>query len=248
MPFFTPPHSDADRLAFLKHTLTSSQNRRALDAAELSLETETGLAAFVPQFESAFDALTSTQSARMRETRQRREALEKLSVYVRDLWEGLRRRVRRLGEPAEVYIYYGLPLDGMTLKPSRQTEWLVIAADVVRGDAEAVADGYPPMANPSAAEVAAVLASAQAEAGEADIADRTFDQAQEDIAMLRVEADQWVRDIMAELRFVLRRKSPESQRRIMRTYGATFGYLSGDKVDPDDKVLPAEEVGMAGVA
>lgn len=242
MPYFTPPNSDADRLAFLKHTLTSSRNRRAAAKAELSLDTETGLAAFVPQFESAVDAVTSTQSARIRETRQRREALEKLSMYVRDLWAVLRRRVRRLGEAPEVHTYYRLPLDGTTLKPTRQLDWLVIAADVVRGDADAVAAGYPPMANPSAAEVAAVLAAAQIEAGEADSADRKLDQAQEAIALLRGEADQWVRDIMAELRFVLRRKSSASQRRIMRTYGATFGYFSGEKIDPDDQGILEEAV------
>lgn len=242
MPYFTPPNSDADRLAFLKHALTSSRNRRAAAKAELSLDTETGLAAFVPQFESAVDAVTSTQSARIRETRQRREALEKLSMYVRDLWAVLRRRVRRLGEAPEVHTYYRLPLDGTTLKPTRQLDWLVIAADVVRGDADAVAAGYPPMANPSAAEVAAVLAAAQIEAGEADSADRKLDQAQEAIALLRGEADQWVRDIMAELRFVLRRKSSASQRRIMRTYGATFGYFSGEKIDPDDQGILEEAV------
>ena len=33
----------------------------------------------------------------------------------------------------------------------------------------------------------------------------------------------------------LRRKSTDSQRRIMRTYGATFGYLEGEATDPDDQ-------------
>lgn len=242
MPYFTQPNSDADRLAFLKHALTSSRNRRAAAKAELSLDTETGLAAFVPQFESAFDATTSAHSARIRETRQRREALEKLALYVRDLWAVLRRHVRRLDEAPEIYTYYRLPLDGTTLKPTRQADWLGIATDVVRGDAEAVAAGYPPMANPSAAEVAAVLAAAQLEAHQADMADRTLDQAQEAIALLRGDADQWVSDIMAELRFVLRRKSPASQRRIMRTYGATFGYFSGEKIDPDEPGILEEAV------
>jgi len=235
MPYFVTPNSDADRLTFLKHALTNSQNKRAATQSQLSLETETELAVFVAQFESAFDAITSTQSARTRETRQRREALDTLATYVRDFWEVLRRRARRLGEPSEVHTYYRLPLDGTTLKPKKRTDWLGIAADVVKGDAEAVADGYPPMANPSAADITVVLETAQAEAGEADIADDVFDQAQETVATLRVEADQWISDIMAELRFVLRRKPTASQRRVMRTFGATFGYLEGETVDPDDQ-------------
>jgi len=71
--------------------------------------------------------------------------------------------------------------------------------------------------------------------GEADAADRSFDQAQEALADLRTQADQMIADVMAELRFTLRSKDAASQRRIMRTYGATFAYLDGEPRDPDDQ-------------
>jgi hypothetical protein len=76
------------------------------------------------------------------------------------------------------------------------------------------------MVNPSAAQLQAVLAATMTEA--------------EDVAM----AD---RDVMAELRFNLRKKDPPSQRRIMRTYGAHFRYLEGEPMDPDEPVEGSEE-------
>jgi hypothetical protein len=46
--------------------------------------------------------------------------------------------------------------------------------------------------------------------------------------------------VVEQLRFNLRKKDAPSQRRVMRTYGARFRYLSGEPVDPDDP-LPGEE-------
>ncbi|HEX9971222.1 MAG TPA: hypothetical protein VGD14_04050 [bacterium] len=43
-------------------------------------------------------------------------------------------------------------------------------------------------------------------------------------------------EVMARLRYVLRRLDVASQRRIMRTYGAESVYLEGEP--PDEPVLP----------
>ena len=43
-----------------------------------------------------------------------------------------------------------------------------------------------------------------------------------------------ISDVMAELRFNLRKKDGSSQRRIMRTYGANFHYLKGEPVDEEN--------------
>jgi hypothetical protein len=64
--------------------------------------------------------------------------------------------------------------------------------------------------------------------------DREYDQAQEEIAGLRFKADELISDVMAELRFNLRKKDGSSQRRIMRTYGANFHYLKGEPVDEEN--------------
>ncbi len=40
----------------------------------------------------------------------------------------------------------------------------------------------------------------------------------------------WIEEVMADLRYNLRRLDSESQRRVMRTYGATFAYLDGKRL------------------
>jgi len=86
----------------------------------------------------------------------------------------------------------------------------------------AVAAGYPPMCNPSAAELTAILHTTQTAIDRVTTAERAYDQAQEALAAQRAQADQLIAEIMTELRFALRRHDAPSQRRILRTYGATF--------------------------
>ncbi len=93
------------------------------------------------------------------------------------------------------------------------------------------------MVNPSAAELDALVQSAQTEKEDVAIADREYGQAQEALAALRVQADELIDEVMAQLRYVLRRLEAPSQRRIMRTYGAEFAYLEGEP--PDEPVPPA---------
>ena len=59
---------------------------------------------------------------------------------------------------------------------------------------------------------------------------------------MRKKADELIDDIMAELRFSLRKLETPSQRRIMRSYGARYKYLKGEKVDPDDNEPIVDEV------
>ncbi len=108
---------------------------------------------------------------------------------------------------------------------------MTIAAHVVKGDAVAVAAGYPAMINPSAAELETMLDAAQSESNDVAMADRTYDAAQEAVAALRVRADELIAEVVAELRFNLRKKDAPSMRRVMSTYGAAFGYLKGEPVD-----------------
>jgi len=235
MPFYVPPTSDLNRLRFLQRTVTSTTADLLAGDEYLSSSTLANVTALAVEFETALNAISSTQRTRSNEALQRAEAIAELSAAVRDLWAVLRRRVRRLKQPANVLLFYGLPIDGDTPNPTTQDDWLPIAQEVINGDAEAVADGFPPMSNPSAVELQLLLDVATAEAGEADASDRIYDKAQATVADLRVKVSKMIDDIMAELRFRLRDEERASQRRIMRTYGATFSYLEGETVDPDDQ-------------
>lgn len=110
---------------------------------------------------------------------------------------------------------------------------LVTLADgLVNGEIDAVAAGFPAMANPSAAEVATVLATARLQAADVPGADRAYGEAQVAIAAKRAQADETISDIMDDLRSSLRRLDAPTQRRIMRGYGATFAALPGEPIDP----------------
>ncbi len=235
MPYFVPPRNDESRLTFSSAALETSKADRLAANSYLSMETETALATFVPQLKNAYESLSSTLTARSREARQRREAVTKLEMNVLDVWEGVRRRARRLDHSVEVLSYYGLPMDGVNIKPTTTEGWISVGGRVVKGDVDAIAAGYSPICNPSAADVQAAIDNAQAETTEAKRADRVYDDAQAAMSALREEANNWIEEVMADLRYNLRRLDNESQRRIMRSYGATFAYLEGETPDPDDQ-------------
>lgn len=107
------------------------------------------------------------------------------------------------------------------------------------GDAQALAAGHPAMQNPSAAEVAAVLADARVQAADMPRAGRLYDEAQAAIAALRPRADELIAEVMADLRYTLRKQDEPGQRRVMASYGATFKSLPGEPVDPTPTPAPA---------
>ncbi len=180
---------------------------------------------------SGRDRLLATRS---KEARESREALSALETYTRDTWVVEKRRIVREGLPAEVHRFYGMDLSGATPRTGSRQHWSEWAQRIVDGDADAVAAGYEPVANPSAAQVAEKLAQAKAEAQDVAMADREYDQAQKAVSDGRARAEELAYEVMDQLRFNLRREEPASQRRVMRRYGATFSYTDGEPVDPED--------------
>lgn len=237
MPKIEYPIDDNGRFTALQLAYQHGQTSAAAGDAYLSSDTLTRLGAFLAVYEAQRHALMTAEQAYRRSTRQRREAMAALSRYTRDFATVLRRRVLRMGEPPSVFAYYGLPEHGRFTPPTRYGEWLTAVYKFIQGDALAVADGLPPMCNPSAAELEAVREEARVLGTAVNRADRAFDEAQEAVAAQRAEADLWLRDIVAELRYRLRRYDPPSRRRIMRRHGVTFVYRSHETRDEDDPDL-----------
>ena len=82
----------------------------------------------------------------------------------------------------------------------------------------------------------AALDASVAEAGDVLKADRDYDEAQEAVAAFRDTADELIRDLRDYVVFGTRKKEAASQRRILRSYGATYRYLPGEAVDEDGVV------------
>ena len=234
MPYYDAPNNDTQRLAFLTRSFETGLADVEAGNAYVSKETLDAISAFLPQFEAALNTVSDKLGSRTKETHERASAIEKIKVYTRDMWAVLKRRARRLDQPAAVLQFYQLPLDGVTPNPNTYEEWLALAARVVQGDANAVAAGYPPALDPSAADLAAVLEATKSEVGDVAMADRAYDAAQKAVAALRPQADELIADVIAELGFMLRKEEASNRRRTMRTYGARFRYLEGEPADPDD--------------
>ena len=198
------------------------------------------VADFAPRFETAYLAVNARLGERIKHTQGKAEALDELQTGVRDFWEVGKRMVFRKKLSTALLAYYGLGQDGSVPKSASDTSWLDFAAQIVKGEADALAAGYPAMINPSAAEVAALLALAQTEAKQVGGSDRAYDQAQEAVAALRTEADALIQEVMEQLRFNLRKKDESSQRRIMRSYGAKFTYANGETPDADEPAGESE--------
>lgn len=233
MPVYYAPESHAARIAFLQRAAITGQADITAGRNYVTQTTVDAINTFTPNYGNALSAIPVTSVGRSKEIRERNEAIDTLSTYTRDFWEVLKRRVNRLNEPVEVLQYYGLPQDGTVPRPTTPDEWIQKASICVAGDANAVTAGFPAMVNPSAAEVDALVTAAQTEANEVADADRLQDEALAAADALVEEANTLIEDVMAELRFNLRKMDYPSQRRIQRTYGARFRTLPGEPSEGD---------------
>lgn len=239
MPAYQAPRSDEGRLSTLEAARDTATKDIAAGRKSITQETLDAITAFAALFRPLWEALAGALSGRMKEVREREEARAQLDTYVRDFWEVLKRRAHRLKQPAEILVQYGLPSDGIIPNPTTFEDLMRAADQIVKGEAEAIAAGYPAMANPSAAEVAAIRDAAKVQAADVPTADRKYTGAQQAIAARREEADGLIDDVMADLTSSLRKYDKPTQRRIMRTYGAVYVALEGE---PPDEEQPGAAV------
>lgn len=187
----------------------------------------------LPLFNERLSDVNALLSHRSKEVAEKQEALSRLNTWLRDFWEVLRRRTSRLDHPAQVLSFYQLPLSGVTPQLSKEKDMLEVAQRVVDGDKAANQAGYPPMVNPSVEELKTVLDAAWKEVGDVPMADQAYDRAQENIANIRSQVDDLIRDLYDHLNFNLRKKEAAGRRRILQNYGFTFRYLKGEPVDEE---------------
>jgi hypothetical protein len=230
------PTNDNSRLQLLKKYVSTATNEEdvninpTLVPDELLDKGKT----VTPVFSEKLGKINSMLSLRSIEIDQKQEALDNLNTWLRDFWEVLRRRTSRMEHPPQVLTHYQLPLSGITPKISRERDMLEITQRVIDGEGTAVAQGYPAMLNPTAAELQMVLDKAWKEVKDVPIADEAYDNAQEEIASLRSEVDELIRDMYEHMNFNLRKKDGASRRRIMQNYGFTFRFIKGESVDEEE--------------
>jgi len=238
MPEYMRPRNDKARLEFLKQAAHTAKQDHKLGNHYMSEALVHSIDTFIPLFEKRLNPVRSYLSQRSKEVRESRESLSTLKIYVRDTCNVLKRRVRRLKQPASVLNFYGLPQNGHAPNPTSKHTWFGLADELIKGDELAVKAGYPPMSNPSAAELKEILEQAWQETRDVSSADREYDDIQAELEELRPRADELVKEVMAELRFHLRHFDRPSQRRIMRTYGVVFRYRKGEAGEEENEEDP----------
>lgn len=238
MPFYQPPRTDAERLDFMRKALNAASQDKAADRTYTNDDTITAIQTLAPQMQQAYDTVATQSASRSREIEERNQAYAELELYTRDAIEQLRRQVRRLRLPAQIFQHVGLTLDGSTPKPTTPGEWVTIARALITGEAKAIDTGAQAFCSPSATEIQTILDKVVKEEADVPAADRAFDEGQAALAALRLQADELISEIVAELRYHLRKMDPPSQRRIMRTYGASYAYSPGEPPDPEGEPTP----------
>lgn len=234
MPTLRIPHSDVGRLTFLRTAAQTATKDQANGLIYMTPHTLRELNEFLNIFDLAFLHVSAAVGERSREVEESEAAMVELKLVLDDLWEVLRRRLRRSSEPIGVLRFYGLDVDGQPPSPDTHEEWLELAEQVIEGDAQAVAAGYAAAVCPSVAELQAALDSARKELDDVTPAERELNRAQKAVLSLRQQADDLILDIVEELRFHSRKEDPASQRHLLRTYGATYRYQPGEVRDLDD--------------
>lgn len=241
MPQYKAPQSDADRRNFMEKALQTAVLDQANGNSYLDTVLFDELTTFFATFDAAYKASTAALGTRVGESAESQAAMVILMMHVRHMWTAVYNRAQRQKLSIELLKYYKMGSDGSRPRPSSQLEWIGTGSDLIAGDAQAVAAGFAPIAEPSALELQAALDNAKVEAGDVVAADRAYDQAQEALAALRPRANELIKETRDVILFATRRQDTPSQRRILRSYGAQYTYLVGEPVDVGDETAVVDE-------
>lgn len=222
MALLVLPGSDEKRISTLSASEKMAATNTAAGTPLLSSRVVQLVSEVLPPMQEAIENLSDVSAVRAREVSEKNGTLAVANTYLRDYWTGIRNRVNRENLPTSVLKYYALPLSGILPTTNPTSTMLSIAETAIAGDAQAVAAGFAPMANPSAEELRAVVDIAKKELEDVAGADLAVNNSEKVLSDLRDKADYAIREVVAELRFFLRQEDESNQRRIMRNYGFTF--------------------------
>ncbi|MES2661633.1 MAG: hypothetical protein V4689_23645 [Verrucomicrobiota bacterium] len=243
MPFRQLPATDATRAqaltAALEKSAATTGSSRLISAA-----TATALQAFHPNWErettERADALghqtSNTATLEAIGASLRMHASHFIQVYQFGVARGIHTPSGRA--------LYELSVNEETVPNlDAEPDLLQWADRIVKGDPRRVIQfGEPAMANPTAAEVAAVLATYKSQLTLQSAAKDALEGEQTDVNALRPAADQLIRDIWDEVEFALRQHDAPTLRRRAREWGVFYALRPGEPEEPITETPPAPPV------
>ncbi|MBL7127710.1 MAG: carboxypeptidase regulatory-like domain-containing protein [Ignavibacteria bacterium] len=135
--------------------------------------------------------------------------------------------IERGDYPNLVKGYYGMDGNQTELpKLGKESDIFTWGENIKNGEAALIANSYPAMTNPTAAQVAAALLEFNTTHGTQSASVESFDKEQEDVAALIPEAKELVTDIWDEVEFTYRKEDFPSKRANCRLYGVVYSSKS----------------------
>ena len=228
MSRYQKPRGDQGRMTILERMRTKALQDEGEGITHLQPNRVAQITALLPQLTTAVSTFYAHDSARMKAVAAANTALEMLSQKSRAIWRAVKERTRSGGLPLAVRLYYGLPANGKQPAARGMNEWLTLAENIVQGEAQAVAAGYPALLEPTVADLQIALTAARTAVSQREAAKSAYETAANTLSDLRLTADELIADVMSDLRYVLRKETAAHRRDIMRSYGARFSEKAED--------------------
>lgn len=240
MPFRKLPDSDATRSKGLNAALEKSAATTG-STRLISPATSAALQAFHPDWEKE----TSERADALGRQTSSTAVLDALGVKLR-MHTSHFIQVYQFGVARAIYAPSGRAIYELSVNEESvpnldaEADLLQWADRIVKGDPRRVAQfGEPAMANPSAAEVATVLAAYKTQLTVQSAAKDALEGEQTEVNELRPAADKLIRDIWDEVEFALRQHDAPTLRRRAREWGVFYALRPGEPEEPVIETPPA---------
>ena len=232
MPHIKHAQSDEARSENLDKSIATADTDLPLGIEYINAPTLAAARVLSPVFIAAITDTKTKKEGRSQETEAKGGVFRVMQTTAIDMIQVVNRRIERTGEPVAHRNFYSMDLQGHYTRPTDTAGWRNLSRDLIAGDTASAAAGNPVMVNPSAAELQTALDNFDTEYTDATNAERIYDIAQENLAVIRTEVDEMLYEIFEQLRFGVRKKDEPSQRRILRAYGFSYAYSPAEQVPP----------------
>ena len=175
-------------------------------------------------FQNLIDEEASISGNHRTEAELMRDLINLLGRSVRDAWAGIRILARRKSLSNAILVAYKMPLQRSRKVKGSGRGWIQMAEDLLAGDTAAVAQGFPPMTNPDAAEVSALLEQTRQRVTAVDESALALKEVQARLRQQRLEVHKVIRILASSLRTSLVGRSASFRRDVMRQFGFLFSY------------------------
>lgn len=216
------PQSDESRKTALIAAKTKN-DATAVGNRHLTASTQTRLNDIVGEFTAAMLARGVALAAQSSKTEELNTVKELAQKFVSHYLQVFNLGVARGKYPASERSFFQLPVSSDAL-PKLTTEQDIIewGLNIVAGDIARIAAGGTAMSNPTTAEVESVITAFTTLNNEQSALKDTYDNAQQDVANLRTEADAVTKKVWDETETHFNEEAPPSMRRKCRAWGVVY--------------------------